>query len=187
MRAFQVEENILKKANQKRMLGQLAIEGGGFTTDFFSGDNLTALFDSDVVAGAADANTSDTSPSKKDAPKIAEVEVEDNEDEVAVPGTPSKQDLLKAMAAVEDESDQQAAVGLQKEQERDGQEFDEAKPLVEDSSKAASSTSEAESSIEDEAQVDLKAQMDRLRGVELHALAVLERYGICRRYSVRRG
>ena len=30
-----VEENILKKANQKRMLGDLAIEGGAFTTDFF--------------------------------------------------------------------------------------------------------------------------------------------------------
>ena len=30
-----VEENILKKANQKRMLGDLAIEGGNFTTAFF--------------------------------------------------------------------------------------------------------------------------------------------------------
>ena len=30
-----VEENILKKANQKRMLGDIAIEGGNFTTAFF--------------------------------------------------------------------------------------------------------------------------------------------------------
>lgn len=30
-----VEENILRKANQKRMLGDIAIEGGAFTTDFF--------------------------------------------------------------------------------------------------------------------------------------------------------
>jgi hypothetical protein len=30
-----VEENILKKANQKRMLGDMAIEGGNFTTTFF--------------------------------------------------------------------------------------------------------------------------------------------------------
>lgn len=30
-----VEENILKKANQKRLLGDLAIEGGNFTTAFF--------------------------------------------------------------------------------------------------------------------------------------------------------
>ena len=30
-----MEENILKKANQKKMLGDIAIEGGAFTTDFF--------------------------------------------------------------------------------------------------------------------------------------------------------
>lgn len=30
-----VEENILKKANQKRLLGDLAIEGGNFNTAFF--------------------------------------------------------------------------------------------------------------------------------------------------------
>lgn len=30
-----VEENILKKSNQKRLLGELAIEGGKFTTTFF--------------------------------------------------------------------------------------------------------------------------------------------------------
>ena len=33
--ASTVEENILKKANQKRMLGNIAIEGGAFTTEFF--------------------------------------------------------------------------------------------------------------------------------------------------------
>ena len=30
-----MEENILKKANQKRMLGDMAIDGGNFTTAFF--------------------------------------------------------------------------------------------------------------------------------------------------------
>lgn len=30
-----VEENILKKANQKRILGNIAIEGGNFTTAYF--------------------------------------------------------------------------------------------------------------------------------------------------------
>jgi hypothetical protein len=30
-----VEENILKKSNQKRLLGELAIEGGNFTTAHF--------------------------------------------------------------------------------------------------------------------------------------------------------
>ena len=36
-----VEENILKKAKQKRLLGDLAIEGGGFTTDFFKQVSLS--------------------------------------------------------------------------------------------------------------------------------------------------
>lgn len=30
-----VEENILKKANQKRLMSDVAIEGGNFTTAFF--------------------------------------------------------------------------------------------------------------------------------------------------------
>ncbi|XP_043541465.1 helicase SRCAP-like [Chiloscyllium plagiosum] len=40
-----VEENILKKANQKRMLGDLAIEGGNFTTTFFKEQTIRELFD----------------------------------------------------------------------------------------------------------------------------------------------
>ena len=35
-----VEENILKKASQKRMLGNIAIEGGAFTTEFFKQASL---------------------------------------------------------------------------------------------------------------------------------------------------
>lgn len=40
-----VEENILKKANQKRLLGDLAIEGGSFTTAYFKSvsDNVIML------------------------------------------------------------------------------------------------------------------------------------------------
>ena len=39
-----VEENILKKANQKRLLGDLAIEGGNFTTAFFKQQTIQDLF-----------------------------------------------------------------------------------------------------------------------------------------------
>ena len=38
-----VEENILKKANQKRLLGNLAIEGGNFTTAFFKSVSLNKV------------------------------------------------------------------------------------------------------------------------------------------------
>merc|ERR1719341_384393 len=39
-----VEENILKKANQKKILGDLAIEGGNFTTAFFKKTTINDLF-----------------------------------------------------------------------------------------------------------------------------------------------
>jgi len=39
-----VEENILKKANQKRLLGDIAIEGGNFTTAFFKKSTINDLF-----------------------------------------------------------------------------------------------------------------------------------------------
>ncbi|KAM6394731.1 LOW QUALITY PROTEIN: helicase SRCAP [Rhynochetos jubatus] len=38
-----VEENILKKANQKRMLGDMAIEGGNFTTAYFKQPHLNGF------------------------------------------------------------------------------------------------------------------------------------------------
>ena len=39
-----VEENILKKANQKRLLGDLAIEGGNFTTAFFKSVCINSMY-----------------------------------------------------------------------------------------------------------------------------------------------
>ena len=39
-----VEENILKKANQKRLLGDLAIEGGNFTTAYFKSVSICFFF-----------------------------------------------------------------------------------------------------------------------------------------------
>uniref|UniRef100_A0A0N5ABZ3 Helicase C-terminal domain-containing protein n=1 Tax=Syphacia muris TaxID=451379 RepID=A0A0N5ABZ3_9BILA len=46
-----IEENILRKAMQKRRLGELAIDEAGFTPDFFKGDNVRDLFEgeTDVV------------------------------------------------------------------------------------------------------------------------------------------
>jgi len=42
-----VEENILKKANQKRLLGDLAIDGGNFTTAQLKTQTIRDLFDVD--------------------------------------------------------------------------------------------------------------------------------------------
>lgn len=42
---YTIEENILKKANQKRHLDDMVIQGGGFTTDFFKNVDIRDLFE----------------------------------------------------------------------------------------------------------------------------------------------
>ena len=49
-----VEENILKKANQKRLLGDIAIEGGNFTTAFFKKSTINDLFDNSAADTSVD-------------------------------------------------------------------------------------------------------------------------------------
>merc|ERR1719516_880116 len=44
-----VEENIIKKANQKKLLGDLAIEGGNFTTAFFKKSTINDLFNDNTA------------------------------------------------------------------------------------------------------------------------------------------
>ena len=44
-----IEENILKKANQKRLLGAVAIEEGNFTTAFFKKDNMADIFGKGLI------------------------------------------------------------------------------------------------------------------------------------------
>jgi helicase SWR1 len=83
-----VEENILKKANQKRLLDRVAIDGGKFTTEFFQEVDLRSVID--------EQNTFSTStPSTK----LTAEEVE------------------QAMASAEDESDV-AAMNLAKQELR---------------------------------------------------------------------
>lgn len=44
-----VEENILKKAKQKKSLNRIVIKDGSFTTDFLTGLNLTSLIKKDAL------------------------------------------------------------------------------------------------------------------------------------------
>ncbi|CAH8442374.1 unnamed protein product [Schistosoma turkestanicum] len=62
-----VEENILRKANQKRFLSDVAIEGGKFTTAFFRQNTITELFAEpsglqDLTKMKEPATLTDTSP-----------------------------------------------------------------------------------------------------------------------------
>ncbi|VDM39699.1 unnamed protein product [Toxocara canis] len=92
-----IEENILKKAMQKRRLGELAIDEGGFTPEFFKDDNLRELFQGE--AAVADV--------------VAPVTVND------------AAELEKAMATLEDVQDVAAAKRASAEAKAELAEFDE--------------------------------------------------------------
>jgi E1A-binding protein p400 len=91
-----VEENILRKANQKRLLGNLVIDGGNFTTAFFQSQAIRDLFSDDTNVNA----------SEKD---------EEEEEGAAESGTEVKRVNLKAfeiaIAAVEDTTDMEVRAG----------------------------------------------------------------------------
>lgn len=114
-----IEENILKKANQKRMLGDLAIEGGNFTTAFFKSTTIQGLFE---VQQDNDAST-----------RLAEVvEIRSNALlEKARDEKTSICTLENALAEAEDELDVEAAKVATAEAAADLDEFDENIPLDE--------------------------------------------------------
>ena len=108
-----VEENIIKKANQKRELNMLSIENGNFTTEFFSGDTKNGPDSIDMV----------------DLLSGTGVEVAGQGNDEGTDGTTSAT-MAKAMAAVEDEVDRDATQQAAQEQLNDAAEFDETKQLT---------------------------------------------------------
>ncbi|XP_053625087.1 helicase domino isoform X2 [Plodia interpunctella] len=103
--AATVEENILRKAEQKRALGHLAIEHGNFTTSYLRASNIKELFGAESPASA----------------------------EAGAPSSGSGEgELESALAAAEDEADAAAARAARAEQQTELAEFDETLPLPDD-------------------------------------------------------
>ncbi|KJH46954.1 helicase protein [Dictyocaulus viviparus] len=139
-----IEENILRKANQKRRLGEMAIDEAGFTPDFFKKvDNIRDLFDVDV-----------------------EIDLNSTE------GPKSQKDVEKAMALLEDEQDVTAARLVMAESSADKAEFDESKNLAvaENSAKVIQSFLDNEEPLDDK-YVELISQ---LKPIERYAVNFLE-------------
>ncbi|VDM66264.1 unnamed protein product [Strongylus vulgaris] len=64
-----IEENILRKAIQKRRLGEMAIDEAGFTPEFFKqSDNIRDLFDGEVDVG--DVENVEAPKSQRDVEKV---------------------------------------------------------------------------------------------------------------------
>jgi hypothetical protein len=113
-----VEENILKKANQKRLLGDLTIDGGSFNETYFKKNNICDLFDQsssleDFVRERNDyqqqldtnRSTTTTTPPPDDNLTLTQYE--------------------EALATVEDETDRHATDELNKEVIAELNEFNE--------------------------------------------------------------
>ncbi|XP_067286136.1 helicase SRCAP isoform X2 [Pseudorasbora parva] len=145
-----VEENILKKANQKRMLGDMAIEGGNFTTAFFKEQTIRELFD--VSEGER---------------KVAELSVPQSDDEESV----NKQHttiLEQALCRAEDEEDIVAASQAKAEQVAELAEFNENIPLDDGDSR------DQEEEELSKAEQEIATLVEQLTPIERYAMNFLE-------------
>jgi E1A-binding protein p400 len=125
-----IEENILKKANQKRLLGDLAIEGGNFTEAYFKNSTIQDLFNvdqsDDASARLADVVDRDKERRDKLSHSMATTSTAVENDKLAVGAFES------ALAQAEDDQDVQAATTAKAEMAEDLAEFDENIPINEE-------------------------------------------------------
>ncbi|XP_036597005.1 helicase SRCAP isoform X1 [Trichosurus vulpecula] len=152
-----VEENILKKANQKRMLGDMAIEGGNFTTAYFKQQTIRELFDMPLEEPAVPI------PPVPSAPEEEEEAVANKQTHI----------LEQALCRAEDEEDIRAATQAKAEQVAELAEFNENEGFP---------TGEGEESgrpgAEDEevsrAEQEIAALVEQLTPIERYAMNFLE-------------
>ncbi|XP_048751446.2 helicase domino-like isoform X4 [Ostrea edulis] len=130
-----VEENILKKANQKRMLGDMAIEGGNFTTSFFKQQTIQDLF-TEPSGLQSLANEMSEKEKIKETVKVKKEIKENVTGETKAGGDAKEENVVqseknimaqfeKVLAKAEDETDVQAADLVKAEQKAELAEFDE--------------------------------------------------------------
>lgn len=101
-----IEENILKKANQKRVLDNLVIQSGSYNTEFFKKLDPMELFSGHEKVSQRDTPTEKTSKNGSDM-------------------TLSSVDLEAALKNAEDEADYMALKKVEEEEAVDNQEFTE--------------------------------------------------------------
>nr|XP_027804562.1 helicase SRCAP [Marmota flaviventris] len=150
-----VEENILKKANQKRMLGDMAIEGGNFTTAYFKQQTIRELFDMPLEEPSGSSVSS--------AP-------EEEEETVA-----SKQThiLEQALCRAEDEEDIRAATQAKAEQVAELAEFNENDGFLAGEGEEAGRPG-AEDEEMSRAEQEIAALVEQLTPIERYAMKFLE-------------
>nr|CAD7588966.1 unnamed protein product [Timema genevievae] len=167
-----VEENILKKANQKRLLGDLAIEGGNFTTAYFKSTTIQDLFNIDVNEQNASrrmAEVLDGESERENRRLNNEAQASASVEEKVVMGV-----LESALAAAEDDTDVQAARTAKAEAAAELAEFDESIPLEDGTSgEGGAERSLAEPEIS-RAEQEVRQLVDQLTPVERYAMRFME-------------
>lgn len=155
-----IEENILKKANQKRMLGDLAIEGGNFTTAYFKSSTIQDLFTVDTVEEDAStrlAEVIDRDRERKERLQQSMAAGTSSTGAVAPStssGTPEESAksainvFESALAAAEDDQDVQAAKFAKAEASADLEEFDENIPIDQEPKEKEPEMSKAEKEVQ---------------------------------------
>ncbi|KAI9564810.1 hypothetical protein GHT06_008551 [Daphnia sinensis] len=171
-----VEENILKKANQKRLLGDIAIEGGNFTAATFKKQTIHDLFEVDVNEADASkrmAEVLDRPKTESSDATASSVNSASNVSEGVGQVAPNKAALgilESALAAAEDETDVAAARIVRAEAAAEMAEFDESAPL--------GAGEDGENNIVDaeinKAEVELQQLEEQLTPVERYALKYME-------------
>ncbi|KAJ8955138.1 hypothetical protein NQ318_009031 [Aromia moschata] len=155
-----IEENILKKANQKRLLGDLAIEGGNFTTAYFKSSTIQDLFNIDQNDDGA---LSEMTEVKREKDRPTSVEASLSGDEKVAMGA-----LENALAACEDAQDVIAARTAKAEAVADLAEFDENIPLEEQEKEK-----EREPEIS-KAEQEINSVIEKLTPIERYAMKFIE-------------
>lgn len=106
-----IEENILKKARQKQLLGNVAIEGGNFTTAFFKQNAIQELFGIDLSREPLPAIEAPETPTEPTNEAIQDAQLE------------------QALCTVEEDNDVVAAKEARAEAAAEFAEFDENIPI----------------------------------------------------------
>lgn len=160
-----IEVNILKKANQKRMLSDMAIEGGNFTTTFFKSTTIKDLFDVDTAEGTSTIESAQASTSKQvnDVVQPTTTPVQSDKEKQSLRAFES------ALANVEDDLDVEATKIATAEADADLEEFDETIPLEEPDKHAGSEMSRAD--------LEVQNLVKQLSPIERYAMRFVEATG----------
>ncbi|CAF2544118.1 unnamed protein product [Rotaria sp. Silwood2] len=150
-----IEENILKKANQKRILGDLTIDGGSFD------NKIRELFDSSTTIENI----------VRERNEYRE-QLDSNRTTTMTDNNLTTTEIEEALASVEDETDRQAANELNKEVQAKLSEFNEDEIIHLNEDQLIEKQKQKMNKVEEK----LKTFDEQLRPIERYALRCMEAY-----------